>query len=175
MGGPVAVKGLECSVSANSAPGLPADRTRSSVGMGRPASHRYRDRMSARRQIKLGMFLRPAGHHVAGWRRPEAWADGGLDFRKYVEMARTAERGLFDLMFSADALTGERYGRETLSRTSYVAWIEPMSLLTALAPVTEHIGLVCAATTTYDEPYHIALRFASLHPITAGRSPCNLV
>ena len=92
--------------------------------------------MSAPRQIKLGMFLRPAGHHVAGWRHPDAWADGGLDFAKYVEMARTAERGLFDLMFSADALTGERYDRETLSRTSYVAWIEPMSLLTALAAVT---------------------------------------
>src|SRR3954465_7734602 len=78
-------------------------------------------------QIKLGMFLRPAAHHVAGWRHPDAWADGGLSFPKYVEMAKTAERGLFDLMFSADALTGERYDRETLSRTSYVAWIEPMS------------------------------------------------
>ena len=131
--------------------------------------------MSARRQIKLGMFLRPAGHHVAGWRHPDAWAGGGLDFRRYVEMARTAERGLFDLMFSADALTGERYDRETLSRTSYVAWIEPMSLLTALAAVTQHIGLVCTATTTYDEPYHIARRFASLDLISGGRSGWNLV
>ena len=62
--------------------------------------------MSAQRQIKLGMFLRPAGHHVAGWRHQHAWADGGLDFGKYVEMAKTAERGLFDLMFSADSLSG---------------------------------------------------------------------
>jgi N-acetyl-S-(2-succino)cysteine monooxygenase len=131
--------------------------------------------MSPRREIKLGMFLRPAGHHVAGWRHRDAWADGGLDFHKYVEMARTAERGLFDLMFSADALTGERYDRETLSRTSYVAWIEPMSLLTALAAVTRHIGLVCTATTTYDEPYHIARRFASLDLISGGRSGWNLV
>jgi N-acetyl-S-(2-succino)cysteine monooxygenase len=46
--------------------------------------------MSTSRQIKLGMFLRPAGHHLAGWRHPDAWAGGGLDFRKYVEMARTA-------------------------------------------------------------------------------------
>src|ERR1700692_207819 len=97
--------------------------------------------MSAPRQIKLGMFLRPAGHHVAGWRHHDAWGDGGLSFPKYVEMARTAERGLFDLMFSADALSGERYDRETLSRTSYVAWIEPMSLLTALAPGTAKHGL----------------------------------
>ena len=88
---------------------------------------------------------------------------------------KAAERGLFDLMFSADALTGERYDRETLSRTSYVAWIDPMSLLTALAPVTQNIGLVCTATTTYDEPYHIARRFASLDLISGGRSGWNLV
>jgi N-acetyl-S-(2-succino)cysteine monooxygenase len=131
--------------------------------------------MTASRQIKLGMFLRPAAHHVAGWRHPDAWADGGLSFPKYVEMARTAERGLFDLMFSADALTGERYDRDTLSRTSYVAWIEPMTLLTALAPVTSNIGLVCTATTTYDEPYHIARRFASLDLISGGRAGWNLV
>lgn len=77
--------------------------------------------MTARRQLKLGMFLRPAGHHIAGWRHPDAWADGGLDFAKYVEMAQTAERGLFDLMFSADTLSGERYDSDSLSRTSYVA------------------------------------------------------
>jgi N-acetyl-S-(2-succino)cysteine monooxygenase len=127
------------------------------------------------RQIKLGMFLRPAGHHIAGWRHRDAWADGGLNFDTYVTMARTAERGLFDLMFSADALTGERYDRDSLSRTSYVAWIEPMSLLTALAPLTRNIGLVCTATTTYDEPYHIARRFASLDLISGGRSGWNVV
>ena len=131
--------------------------------------------MTAPRQIKLGMFLRPAAHHIAGWRHKDAWADGGLNFAKYVETAKAAERGLFDLMFSADALTGERYDRETLSRTTYVAWIDPMSLLTALAPVTQNIGLVCTSTTTYDEPYHIARRFASLDLISGGRSGWNLV
>src|SRR5262245_42881433 len=119
--------------------------------------------MSGRRQIKLGMFLRPGGgHHIAGWRHPEAWADNGLNFARCIETARTAERGLFDMLFSADALTDERYDLDTLSRTGYVAWIEPMSLLTALAAVTQNIGLVSTATTTYDEPYHIARRFASL-------------
>jgi FMN-dependent oxidoreductase (nitrilotriacetate monooxygenase family) len=127
------------------------------------------------RQIKLGLFLRPAAHHIAGWRHPDAWADGGLNFERYVEIARIAERGLFDMMFSADALSGERYDRETLSRTSYVAWIDPMSLLTALAPVTKNIGLCCTSTTTYDEPYHIARRFASLDLISGGRSAWNLV
>jgi N-acetyl-S-(2-succino)cysteine monooxygenase len=131
--------------------------------------------MTAPRQIKLGMFLRPAAHHIAGWRHKDAWADGGLNFARYVETAKAAERGLFDLLFSADALTGERYDRETLSRTTYVAWIDPMSLLTALSPVTQNIGLVCTATTTYDEPYHIARRFASLDLISGGRSGWNLV
>ena len=64
---------------------------------------------------------------------------------------------------------------ETLSRTTYVAWIDPISLLTALAPVTQNIGLVCTSTTTYDEPYHIARRFASLDLISGGRSGWNLV
>lgn len=128
-----------------------------------------------KRQIKLGMFLRPAAHHIAGWRHPDAWADGGLNFARYAEMAQTAERGLFDMLFSADALTADRYDPDSLSRTSYVAWIDPMSLLTALAPLTRHIGLVCTATTTYDEPFHIARKFASLDLISGGRSGWNLV
>ncbi|MCC2098761.1 MAG: LLM class flavin-dependent oxidoreductase [Hyphomicrobiales bacterium] len=126
-------------------------------------------------QIKLGMFLRPAAHHIAGWRHPDAWADGGLNFQRYVEMAQIAERGLFDMMFSADAVTADRYDPDSLSRTSYVAWIDPMSLLTALAPMTKNIGLVCTATTTYDEPFHIARRFASLDLISGGRAGWNLV
>ena len=68
--------------------------------------------MSKARQIKLGMFLRPAAHHIAGWRHEDAWADGGLNFATFVEMAHKAEAGLFDMMFSADVLTGERYDRE---------------------------------------------------------------
>lgn len=131
--------------------------------------------MTSGRQIKLGMFLRPAAHHIAGWRHPDAWADGGVNFQKYAELARKSEQGLFDLMFSADALTDERYDRESQSRTAYVAWIDPMSLLTALAPLTRNIGLVCTATTTYDEPFHIARRFASLDLISGGRSGWNLV
>jgi N-acetyl-S-(2-succino)cysteine monooxygenase len=131
--------------------------------------------LAASRQIKLGMFLRPAAHHIAGWRHPDAWADGGLNFARYAELAATAERGLFDMMFSADALTADRYDADSLSRTSYVAWIDPLSLLTALAPLTKNIGLVCTATTTYDEPFHVARRFASLDLISGGRSGWNMV
>ena len=127
------------------------------------------------RQIKLGMFMHPAGHHVAGWLHPDAWPDTGLSFPKYLHLAQIAERGLFDLIFEADVLSGERYDRETVSRTSHAARIEPLSLLTGLATVTEHIGLVCTATTTYDEPYLVARRFASLDLISGGRSGWNVV
>jgi len=90
-------------------------------------------------------------------------------------MAQIAENGLFDLMFSADALTADRYDPDSLSRTSYVAWIDPLSLMNALAAVTKNIGLVCTATTTYDEPFHIARRFASLDLISGGRAGWNMV
>src|SRR5690349_19722909 len=131
--------------------------------------------MDKSRQIKLGMFLRPAGHHIAAWRHPDAQADGGVNFSHYVQIAQTAERGLFDMLFSADSATAVTARPESLHRMSYVAWIDPYSLLAALAPVTKHIGLVCTATTTYDEPYHIARRFASLDLISGGRSGWNLV
>jgi FMN-dependent oxidoreductase (nitrilotriacetate monooxygenase family) len=131
--------------------------------------------MSASRQIKLGMFLRPAGHHIAAWRHPDAQADGGVNFAHYVQVAQTAERGLFDMLFSADSATAVTARPESLHRMSYVSWIDPYSLLAALAPVTQHIGLVCTATTTYDQPFHIARRFASLDLISGGRAGWNLV
>lgn len=129
----------------------------------------------SQRKIKLGAFLRPAGHHIAAWRHPDAQADGGVNFRHYVKVAQTAERGLFDMLFSADSATAITASPESLHRMSYVAWIDPYSLLAALAAVTSHIGLVCTSTTTYDEPYHVARKFASLDLISAGRAGWNLV
>jgi alkanesulfonate monooxygenase len=125
--------------------------------------------------MKLGMFLRPAGHHIAAWRHPDAQADGGVNFEHYVQVAQTAERGRFDMLFSADSATALTAAEASLHRMSYVAWIDPYSLLAALAPVTKHIGLVCTATTTYEEPFHIARRFASLDLISGGRAGWNLV
>jgi FMN-dependent oxidoreductase (nitrilotriacetate monooxygenase family) len=127
------------------------------------------------RQMKLGAFLRPPGHHVAAWRHPGAQADAGVNIQHYVRLAQTAERGLFDLLFMADTVTVFEAEPEVLSLTSYVVWFEPFSLLSALAMVTEHVGLICTSTTTYDEPFHIARRFASLDQISGGRSGWNLV
>jgi len=127
-------------------------------------------------QIKLGMFLRPAGHHLAAWRHPRAQADAGVNFRHFIDVARTAERGLFDMLFSADSATANAVFNDAgLRRMSYVAWIEPFTLLAGLAAVTTHIGLACTASTTYEEPFSLARRFASLDHVSGGRAAWNLV
>ena len=128
------------------------------------------------RKIKLGMFLRPAGHHLAAWRHPKSQADAGVNFRHFVDVARTAERGLFDMLFSADSATANAVFTENgLRRMSYVAWIEPFTLLAGLAAVTTHIGLACTASTTYEEPFSLARKFASLDHVSGGRAAWNLV
>ncbi|WP_028225195.1 LLM class flavin-dependent oxidoreductase [Paraburkholderia ferrariae] len=127
--------------------------------------------------LRLGAFLYPTGHHIAAWRHPHALADAGSRFRHYVELARAAEAAKFDLIFLADGSGTRGDNVEYLSRTahSYVAQFEPLTLLSALAAVTERIGLVGTASTTFNEPYHIARKFASLDHISGGRAGWNLV
>lgn len=122
--------------------------------------------------MKIGAFLRSYGHHVAAWRHPDASDD---TFADYVGYAKTAERGLLDMLFFADNLTIFEGEADILSRSSLTIRFDPFSLLSALAAVTEHLGLICTATTTYDEPFHIARRFATLDLISGGRSGWNLV
>jgi alkanesulfonate monooxygenase len=132
--------------------------------------------MDKPRQLKLGAFLHPSGHHIAAWRHPDAYAAAAVDFRHYTELAHTAERGLFDMLFLADMTAMRNWPPETSSRVhTYVASFEPITLLSALATVTSHIGLVATATTTYNEPFHVARKFASLDHISGGRAGWNLV
>jgi alkanesulfonate monooxygenase len=128
------------------------------------------------RQLKLGAFLHPSGHHIAAWRYPDAYAEAAVDFRHYTELARTAERGRFDMIFLADMTAMRNWPLDISSRVhTYVASFEPITLLSALATVTSHIGLVATATTTYNEPFHVARKFASLDHISGGRAGWNLV
>src|SRR3954451_19019821 len=82
-------------------------------------------RNMATRQMKLGLFIRPCGHHIASWRHPKAQADAGVNFPHFVEMAKTAERGLFDMLFSADSYTVWTGSESAIDRVHYVAWMEP--------------------------------------------------
>ncbi len=130
---------------------------------------------AASRQIKLGLFLRQCGHHIAAWRHPETADDAGLVFGPALEVARIAERGRFDMIFSADNVAVPHGDPRTFAQVSDAIRIDPFTLMAALASVTERIGLICTATTTYDEPYFVARRFASLDLISGGRSGWNMV
>jgi alkanesulfonate monooxygenase len=132
--------------------------------------------MSSKGRMRLGAFFNPTGHHVASWRHPRAQADAGINFQHYVELARTAERAKFDMIFFADNVCVREADMEALSRSAqYIANFEPITLLSALAPMTKHIGLVATASTSYNEPYHVARKFASIDHISGGRAGWNLV
>ncbi len=132
--------------------------------------------MSKNGQMRLGAFFNPTGHHVASWRHPRSQADAGINFQHYVEITRTAERAKFDMVFFADNVCVREANMEALSRSAqYIANFEPLTLLSALAPMTTHIGLVATASTSYNEPFHVARKFASIDHISGGRAGWNLV
>lgn len=126
-------------------------------------------------QLKLGAFLANSGHHVAAWRHPLAQADASLDFDHFKAIARSAERGKFDALFVADVVALWGHHLDALSRTARGEHFEPLTLMSALAAVTDNIGLIATATTSYNEPYHIARKFASLDHLSKGRAAWNLV
>ncbi len=125
--------------------------------------------------MKLGMFYWPCGHHMAAWRHPDGVADSGANIDHIVGLAKLAERGLFDLFFMADSVSFWRGDLKSMTRDSHGAWIEPFTVMCSLAQHTRNIGLVCTSTTTYDQPYLIARRFASLDVASGGRAGWNLI
>ena len=126
-------------------------------------------------QIKLGHFYWQCGHHIAAWRHPDAVVDSGSNVQHLIELAKLSEKGLFDMFFMADSVTFWRADLDTMSRDSFGTWIEPFTMMAMLAQHTTYLGLVCTATATYDQPYSLARRFASLDIISGGRSGWNLV
>jgi alkanesulfonate monooxygenase len=132
--------------------------------------------MTPRRQMRLGAFFNPTGHHVASWRHPDAQADAGVNFQHYVELAQSAERGKFDFVFFADNVNVREARPEALSRSAqYIANFEPLTLIAGLAAVTSRIGFVSTASTSWNEPYNVARKFASLDHISGGRVAWNIV
>jgi len=131
--------------------------------------------MSAKKQLKLGAFMRPVSIHTGAWRYPGAFADANFNFAHLKRFITKLEAGKFDAFFMADHLAVLNMPVNALKRSHTVTSFEPFTLLSALAAVTEHIGLMATASTTYDEPYHIARRFASLDHISGGRAGWNIV
>ncbi len=110
------------------------------------------------------------GHHEASWRLPESNPRASTDIRHYQNLAQIAERGTFDSIFFADSpvIFGD-VGRRPAGK------LEPTVLLTAIAAATEKIGLIATASTTYNDPFNLARRFASVDFVSGGRAGWNVV
>lgn len=127
------------------------------------------------RQMHLGAFLQGVGHHIGAWRHPDVDPAQATQLEPLKHLARVAERGKFDAIFFADTLGFPEGPAQVLSKGALPYYFEPLTLLAALAGVTERIGLVATTSTTYLAPFHLARKFASLDHISGGRAGWNLV
>lgn len=124
----------------------------------------------AQRQLKLGFILHGVGPGWDDWRHPQAQVDASTSLPFYVRQAQVAERGKLDYLFVADSVS-----INARSSPHYLNRFEPFTILSALAAVTSHIGLVATATVTYTEAFNLARQFASLDHISGGRAGWNVV
>lgn len=127
------------------------------------------------RRMVLGMTLSPTSTHVAGWRHPDAVSNADLTFDDAVEVCRLSEAAALHFVFLADELCAPGEDAETLSRDPVIYRFEPLTLVAALAVATRRIGLGVTQTTTYNEPYHLARKLASIDHLSGGRVAWNLV
>lgn len=128
------------------------------------------------RQMILATFIHNSGAHPGGWRYPGAEKVDQHDFRHYARLAQTAERGKLHCYFSGDSQGFPNIsGKDAFVATDYGGKLEPTTLISALSAVTSDIGLIATVSTTFNEPYSIARRFASLDHISGGRAGWNVV
>lgn len=126
--------------------------------------------MSNNRQLRLGTILHGASGNMSAWRHPAAIADASINFEFVKETALKAEAGKLDFLFVADGL----YINEK-SIPHFLNRFEPLTVLSALASVTTHLGLVGTLSTSYSEPFTVARQFASLDHLSKGRAGWNVV
>src|SRR6516164_3223031 len=131
--------------------------------------------MSGSRQLHFGAFMRPTTIHTGAWRYPGAFPDANFNLGHLKRFAQTLERGKFDAFFMADHLAVLNMPLDALKHSHTATSFEPFTLLSALAMVTEHLGLIATGSTTFDAPYHVARRFASLDHLSGGRAGWNIV
>lgn len=125
--------------------------------------------------MHIGVFLQSAGHHSAAWRLPEAAENAGLNLRHFVECANIAERGKLDFIFFADFCAVSDADVSARGFSNFAPHLDPTALLSALATSTERVGLIATMTSTYNAPYHVARKFASIDYMSEGRAGWNLV
>lgn len=123
-----------------------------------------------KRQLSLGAFVNLPGHHVASWRHPETEVRKVTDLAYLTEIAQVAERGKFDNLFFADV-----FGQPILENAHSGLKLDPVVIISALAAVTKNIGLTATLTTSYNEPFHVARKFAAIDHLSNGRAAWNVV
>jgi len=123
-----------------------------------------------KRQLHLNLFIHSRGHHEASWRHPESSPLPLTDIRYYQDLAQRAEAAKFDSIFLADQLA---LGGDVAQAAR--TWLEPITVLAALAVATQRIGLIATCSTTYTEPFNLARQFASIDHISNGRAAWNIV
>jgi FMN-dependent oxidoreductase (nitrilotriacetate monooxygenase family) len=123
-----------------------------------------------KRQLHLNLFIHGRGHHEASWRHPDSSPLPLTDIRYYQDLAQRAEAALFDSIFFADQLA---LGGDVTQAPR--TWLEPITVLAALAVSTSRIGLIATASTTYTEAFNLARQFASIDHISNGRAAWNIV
>jgi FMN-dependent oxidoreductase (nitrilotriacetate monooxygenase family) len=123
-----------------------------------------------KRQLHLNLFIHSRGHHEASWRHPASSSLPLTDIRYYQDLAQRAEEALFDSVFLADQLA---LGGDVAQAPR--TWLEPITVLAAMAVATSRVGLIATASTTYTEPFNLARQFASIDHISNGRAAWNIV
>ncbi|WFS69321.1 LLM class flavin-dependent oxidoreductase [Agrobacterium leguminum] len=131
--------------------------------------------MSRTGKMILGLFMAQAGHHEAAWRYSTAHTDTGINIDRYISYAECAESAAFHFLFVADTAGVRETQIDSLSAVGRTDVLEPLTTLAALSMRTEHIGLVATASTTFNDPYHLARKFASIDHISRGRAGWNIV
>jgi alkanesulfonate monooxygenase len=119
------------------------------------------------------------GHHLSGWRHRDSWPSTVMNIDNAIWIGKEAERGKLDLLFIADGNAVRQMDKPKLfaanSPSDRPAVFEPVTMLSAVAMFTQHIGLLATATTTYEEPYLLARKFGSLDHLSKGRACWNIV
>lgn len=126
--------------------------------------------MANRRMLRLGLILHGVGRTWNDWRHPERDTGASTSLAFYQRQAEIAERGRFDFLFVADSLSITEK-----SSPHYLNRFEPLTILSALAATTSHIGLVATLTVSYSEPFNVARQFSSLDHLSGGRAGWNVV
>jgi FMN-dependent oxidoreductase (nitrilotriacetate monooxygenase family) len=131
--------------------------------------------MMASLQLHLAAFMRPISIHTGAWRYPGGTPDANFNFRAIVKFAQRLEAARFDAFFMADHLALLNMPMDALKRSATTTSFEPFTLLSALSMATEKLGLIATGSTSFDDPFHVARRFASLDHISEGRAGWNIV